>query len=125
VILIGGLEVAARYTDGTIFLRAASASSYLGVTPFADLIRGVLSGSGLQIPPAHQVYLDVRVLGSQARRLDEDDTGMHMSSLPLGVDLWQWAELTTTADPGREQTAVAFGRRLWRAVGDTRGLEPE
>jgi hypothetical protein len=125
VILVGGLQVAARYTDGTIFLRAASASSYLGVTPFADLIRGVLSASGLQIPPAHQVFLDVRVLGSQSRRLDEDGTGMNMSSLPLAVDLWQWTRLTGTADPSREQTAVAFGRRLWRAVGDPRGLEPE
>jgi len=120
--LVGGFQVAARYTDGSIFLRFASSDSYLGVGPFSRLVKGVLKACAYQVPPAHQVLLDVRVVSAQARRLDEDGTGRLASVRPLGVELWQWTELTGTSDAAADRTSGAIGSRLWRAVGDSRGL---
>jgi Putative DNA-binding domain len=125
VLLVAGPKAAARYTDGTVFVQEVSIASYLGVRVFSELLKGVLEASRDQIPTAHQVRLDVRIIGAASIRLDEDGSGATPSSRPLSTDLWQWALLTGTDDVARERCAASFGRRLWRAVGDVRGLEPE
>jgi hypothetical protein len=122
--LVGGFQVAVRYTDGSVFLRSVASGSYLGVGPFSGLIEGVLKACAYQMPPAHQVFLDVRVISAQARRLDDDGTGRLASARSLGVGLWQWTELTGTSGTAADRTSAAIGSRLWRAVGDSRGLAP-
>jgi hypothetical protein len=120
---VGG-QAAARFTDGSIFFSSLQRGSYLGVDPLVDLIRGVLGAAELQSPSVHQVFLDVRILSAQACPVDPSGLGTSCSSRPLGKDFWTWAIETGTSPDARERTALALGRRLWRAVGDDRGLEP-
>lgn len=125
---VGGKQIGTRYTDGSVFVRHESAGAYLGVVPFGQLVEGTLAASAGQRPPAHRVLLDVRIINAADRHLDEDGSGRASVSTrnrPLGVDLWRWRLVTGTGDDARVRTAAAFQRRLWRAVGDDRGLEPE
>lgn len=126
--LVGGEQTSTRFTDGSVFVRFASTGAYLGVDPLGEMIEGTLAAAAEQRPPAHQVLVDVRVVNAADRHLDEDGSGrlfVAVKSQPLGVDLWQWRVVTDTDEAARRHTATAFRRRLWRAVGDDRGLEPD
>jgi hypothetical protein len=124
VLLASGLRVAARFTDGAIFVCDRSESSYVGVKQVVDLIAGVLAAAGYQQPAVHQVLLDVRLINAGPCHVDEDSTGRNPSSRALAVSLWQWQEETGTESRAAHRAASMCGRRLWRAVGDPRGLEP-
>jgi hypothetical protein len=124
VLLAAGLQVAARYVDGAIFVCDRSESSYVGVKQLVDLISGVLAAASYQQPAVHQVLLDVRLINAGQCRVDEDSTGRNPSSRALAVSLWQWQEETGTESSAAHRAASMCGRRLWRAAGDTRGLEP-
>lgn len=124
VLLAVGDLAAARFTDGSIFVCSQTPSSYFGVDPFVDLIRGVLQAAALQSPSVHQVYLDVRILDAAPCRIDPSGLGREPSARAIGASLWPWAVETGTDPAAAERTALAYGRRLWRTVGDDRGLEP-
>jgi hypothetical protein len=124
VMLASGLQVAARFVDGAIFVCERSQSGYVGAKQLVDLISGVLGAASYQHPPVHQALLDVRLINASQCRVDEDSTGRNPSARALAVTLWPWRLETGTEIEAAHHAAATCGRRLWRAVGDTRGLEP-
>jgi hypothetical protein len=122
---VGGFQVAARYTDGSLYVRRATngpTSGLLGVSTVAGLVQSVLEAAGKQEPSVHQVLLDVRISGALDSRLSVNEGGGPGGVPRLGVDPWLWRAEVGTHVGERERVGEEIRRAMWRTAGDPRGL---
>jgi len=124
VLLARGHTGGERFTDGALFLRQEVTGSYLYVGLVGATVRAVLEGLDQMRPQVHQALIDVRIIGAQSLRVDEDGSGRSPGPA-FGTQLWTWARQIPTHETARHSAAAEIMRRVWRVAGDHRGLEPE
>jgi hypothetical protein len=124
VALVGGMQAGARFADGSIFLAQRSTDSYVSVPDVGNLVTAVIECAAMERPTAHQVLVDVRILGATERRLSENRAGTGVLGRPLPRGELATVLLTGTDTSAALAAGALVERRVWRAVGDQRGLQP-